>query len=104
MMPTALLYHGVLSEGRIIVGRVSAGMMLDDVLSGSIVIKAMTLGAVAGFNALDEIVEEVTDLDRSLVGERRQADFYRAGFGAHGHPRDAIRRGAAISGWAKTSR
>lgn len=79
-------------------------MMLDDVMSGVIVIKATNLGAVVGFKALDEVVEEVTDLDRRLVGEERQADFYRAGFGAHGHPRDAVRRGAASSDWAKTSR
>lgn len=79
-------------------------MILDDVVSGSIVIKSMNLGAVMGFKTLDEVVEEVMDLDHRLIGEGRQADFYGTGFGAHGHPRDAIRRGVAISGWAKTSR
>ena len=46
-------------------------MMLDDVVSGVILIEAMNLGAVAGFKALDEVIEEVTDLDRRLVGEGR---------------------------------
>ena len=78
--------------------------MLDDVVSGSLVIEATNLSAVMGFKALDEIVEDVTDFDRRLVGEGRQADFYRTGFAAHDHPRDAVRRGAASSGWAKTSR
>jgi hypothetical protein len=44
------------------------------------------------------------DLDHRLIGDWRQADLYWVRIGSHGYPRDATRRGAAISGWAKTSR
>jgi hypothetical protein len=44
------------------------------------------------------------DLDHRLIRDRWHVHFYRAGIRAHPHPRDAMRRGAAASGWAKTSK
>ncbi len=73
-------------------------------MEGTILIEAMDLSRVMGFEEINEVVEEIMDLDHRLIRDRRQADFYRTGIGTHVHPRDATRRGAAISGWAKTSR
>lgn len=77
---------------------------MNKVVARSILIEAMYLSAVMGFEEIDEVVEEVMDLDDGLVGDRRQADLHRVGIWSHSDYRDATRRGAGISGWAKTSR
>ena len=77
---------------------------MNKVVARSILIEAMNLSAVMGFEEINEVVEEVMDFDDGLIGDGRQADFYRAGIRSHDHHRDAARRGVGISGWAKNSR
>ncbi len=59
-----------MSEGRIVGSAVP--IRLHEVVSGAIVIVAVDLIAVAGLEAVEDIVNEVEDLDGGLVGERRQ--------------------------------
>ena len=79
-------------------------LRMDEVVEGPIFVEAMNLAKVMRFEDTDEIGEEVVNLDDSRVGDRRQADLHGIGIRPHDGHRDAVRRGAAVSGWAKTSR
>lgn len=105
----AIVANGVLhclleSERWIVVGRRVVWIGMDEVVKGSILVEAMNLAAVTGFEEAKEIGEEVVNLDDGLIGDWRQADLYGIGIRAHNGHRDAVRRGVAVSGWAKTSR
>ena len=76
---------------------------MDEVVDGSILVEAMEVSAVRGPEELKEVVEEVVDLDDSLIGDWRQADLDRirnqvdGKFVSQERP-DATRRGVGISG------
>ena len=78
--------------------------MPNKIMARTILIETLNLSGVMGFEAIHEFIEEVMDLDHRLIRDRGQAYFYYAGIRAHSQPRDAMRRGAVVSGWAKTSR
>jgi hypothetical protein len=59
------------SEGRIVVRRTSVRIGMDEVVAGSILVEAMDLSAVVGFEETEEVVEEVVDLDDGFIGDRR---------------------------------
>lgn len=50
---------------------------VDEVIEGSILVEAVDLGAVMGFEETKEITEEVVDLDDGLIADGRQADVDR---------------------------
>jgi hypothetical protein len=65
------------SEGRIVVRRTGVGIGMDEVVEGSILVEAMDLSAVMGFEETKEVDEEVVDLDDRFIGDWRQADLDR---------------------------
>ncbi len=65
------------SEGRIVVGRTSVRIGMGEVVEGSILVEAMDLSAVVGFEETKEVVEEVVDLDDGFIADRRQAELDR---------------------------
>jgi hypothetical protein len=74
-----LLFGG--SERRVVErGRVRP----NDVVVRAILIVAMDLIAVMGFEEKKDLMKEVEDLDGGLSGQRRQTDEHRAVVGAHG--------------------
>lgn len=63
------------SEGRIVERKVS--IRIDEVVSGTLVVVAVDLIAVAGFEGGEDLVKEVEDFDDGLVGQRGQRWFAR---------------------------
>jgi hypothetical protein len=56
---------------------------MDEVIEGSILVEAMDLSAIVGFEEVKELVEEVVNLNDRLVGNGRQVDLDRKRIGAH---------------------
>ncbi len=59
------------------------GIGVGEVVEGSIIVEAMDLSAVVGFEEMKEFVEEVIDLDDRFIGDWRQADLDRVRIGSH---------------------
>lgn len=59
------------SEGRIVVGRRSVRIGMDEVVVGSMLVEAMDLSTVMGFKETKEVVEEIVDLDDGFIGDWR---------------------------------
>lgn len=80
----------------------------DHVVRGPVVVVAVDLVAVARFEQVEEVPDEVVDLDDRVITEPGHRDGGAGGMvwvGWHGdHRRAAVRRGAGASGWANTSR
>jgi hypothetical protein len=87
--PSVLASDGVVvsnvreSEWRIVVRRISRRIGVYDVVEGSILVEAMDLSAVAGFEEVKELMEEVVNLDDCLVGDGWQTDLDRKRIGSH---------------------
>ena len=97
------------SEGRIVGFDVS--IRFDEVVTGTIVVVAADLRAVAGLEGVEDSVKEVEDFDGGFVGQRWQPGFGSRVVFAHGmsfgfaQRAAALRRAAAAdSGGANTSR
>lgn len=65
------------SEGRFVVRRTRVRIVMDEVVEGSILVEAMDLSAVMGFEETKEVVEEVVDLDDGFIADWWQADLDR---------------------------
>ena len=69
------------SEGWVVVrgtiARIGMEIGMDDVVEGSILVEAMDLSTVMGFEEMKEAVEEVADLNDSFIGDWWQADLDR---------------------------
>jgi hypothetical protein len=65
------------SEGRFVVRGPSVWIGMDEVVEGSILVEAMDLSAVMGFEETEEVVEEIVDLDDRVIGDWGQADLDR---------------------------
>ena len=68
---------GCESEGRIVAPRRGVRIGMDEVVEGSILVEAMDLSAVMGFEETEEVVEEVVDLDDGFIADWWQADLDR---------------------------
>ena len=97
---------GLGSEGRVV--DVGHRFLAGDVVRRAVVVVAMDLVAVARFEQVKEVRDEVVDLDDRVVTEPGHRYRGAGGFvwvSGHGrHRRAAVRRGAWVSGCAKTSR
>lgn len=97
-----------MSEGRIVGDDVS--IRFDEVVTGTIVVVAAELSAIARLEGAEGSVKEVEDFDGGLVGQRWQRRFEKRIVFAHGmsfgvdQRAAALRRAAADSGGEKTSR
>jgi len=56
---------------------------VDEVVERSILVEAMDLSAVVGFEETEEVVEEVMDLDDGFIADWRQADLGRVRIWSH---------------------
>ena len=56
---------------------------MDEVVEGSILVEAMDLSAVVGFEETKEVAEEIIDLDDRFIADWRQADFDRVRIWSH---------------------
>jgi len=59
-----------MSEGRIVGGEVS--IRFDEVVTGTIVVIAAKLSAIAGLEGAEDTVKEIEDFDGGFVGQRWQ--------------------------------
>ena len=59
------------------------GIRMGEVVEGSILLEAMDLSAVVGFEEMKEFVEEIIDLDDGFIGDWGQADLDRVRIGSH---------------------
>lgn len=50
---------------------------MNETVEGSILVEAVDLAALMGFEETKEITEEVVDLDDGLIGDGRQTDLDR---------------------------
>lgn len=48
---------------------------MNEFVEGAILIEAMDLGAVLGFEEAKEVAQEIVDLDDGLIGDGRQANL-----------------------------
>ena len=64
-------------EGRIVLRRTSVRIGVDEVVEGSILVEAVDLSAVVGFEETKEVVEEIVNFDDGFIGDSRQADLDR---------------------------
>jgi len=58
-------------------------IVVDELGEGSILVEAMDLSAVVGFEETKEVVEEIVDLDDGFIGDWRQADLDRIRIWSH---------------------
>lgn len=68
---------GCESEGRIVAPGRGVRIGMGEVFVGSILVEAMDLRAVMGFEETKELVEEVVNLDDGFIADWRQADLDR---------------------------